>query len=163
MDALTTAQLDQLKADIFAQTDPTIVTARAPATRDDRVIQAFYNTAASPVQMAWRVAVPKFDLFDALNLTQYDSIVAGKRDAFRMLLDFAPIDFGIAARRKAIGDIFSGQQLTDMATACTEAALRGELLWGSTTPSAVGGVTAIKRNRPGALTLDEVSAAMNRP
>lgn len=117
-------------------------------------------------QDAWREDIPAADLFDQLKIASFDSLVAGKRDAFRLLLQFAPVNAAKAAIRKGIEDIFTtvgssysdAGQMGKMLGACIEKARWAEVALGFNTPAAVGGITAIKRNVVGTLTPAEVSS-----
>lgn len=62
---LTAPQLAILKAAILAEVDPTVVAARTPATRDDRVIAAFYNQPRA--FQVWRSSVDTETIFDAID------------------------------------------------------------------------------------------------
>jgi hypothetical protein len=62
---LTTPQLAILKAAILAETDSAVVTARTPATRDDRVIAAFYNQPST--FYVWKSSVDTETIFDAID------------------------------------------------------------------------------------------------
>jgi len=114
---------------------------------------------------AWRHSVPAADMVAALRFATYDSLVAGKRDAFRLMLEYGPVDATKAAIRNGLGDMFAtggtysdAQQLPKMMAACTEKATWAQTKFPFTTPAAVGGVTAIKRDFTSIVTIDEVSA-----
>jgi hypothetical protein len=130
---------------------------------DFATLKEFVN--APTATKAWRVNVSGADLFDNLTIATFDNIVAGKRDALRMMMDRG-IDCTKKSMRDGLADIFAvtggytdSAQLAKMLNgACTEFATWAEVALGSTTPAAVGGVTAIKRNVVGALSVDEVSS-----
>lgn len=65
MTMLTAPQLAILKAAILAETDSTVVTARTPATRDDRVIAAFYNQPST--FYVWKSSVDTEAIFEAID------------------------------------------------------------------------------------------------
>lgn len=155
---LTRAQLVTLKAAVVAN-----ATANALFVAGDTpTLTAFVNAATATD--AWRESVPATDMVAALKFATYDGIVGGKRDAFRLMLDFGPVDATRAALRKGIEDIFTvtgtytdSTQMGAMFAACTEKATWAQVALGSTTPAAIGGVTAIKRNYAGLVTQDEIS------
>lgn len=126
-------------------------------------IKDFVN--APTATKAWRANVAGSDIFDSLTISTFDSLTAGKRDALRMMMDRG-VDCTKAAIRNGFSDIFavtgaytdSAQLAKMLNNACTEFATWAEVALGSTTPAAVGGVTAIKRNFVGALSVDEVSS-----
>lgn len=62
---LTAPQLAILKDAILAELDPTVVIARTPATRDDRVIAAFYNQPST--FYVWKSSVDTEAIFDAID------------------------------------------------------------------------------------------------
>lgn len=125
-------------------------------------LREFVNAPTST--KAWRVNVRGADLFDNLTISTFDNLSAGKRDALRMMMDRG-VDCTKKAMRDGMADIFAvtgsytdSAQLAKMLNgACTEFATWAEVALGSTTPAAVGGVTAIKRKFVGALSVDEVS------
>ena len=80
--ALTNGQRNTLLTAIKA--NPTANAAYL--AQDTFTLLAWCNAVASPAVSAWRTAVTASDLFDALNIATYDSVLAGKRDAFKMLL-----------------------------------------------------------------------------
>ena len=156
---LDLAQKQTLKAAILANPS-----ALALWTAGDFAsLMSFVN--APTATKAWRVNVSGADLFDNLTISTFDNLTAGKRDALRMMMDRG-IDCTKKAMRDGMADIFAvtgaytdSAQLAKMLNgACTELATWAEVALGSTTPAAVGGVTAIKRNFVGALSVDEVSS-----
>ena len=164
---LTQQQLATLKAAIFAETAPSIVQARAPETRDDRVIASFYNTD-SPTKRWARVMPDK--LRDAIDLSEMDGLTQGKRDVIDWALTvFNGYDATTAAGRKAITDSFpsSGAQNSRVAVlaAATPFASRFEMLFPTTDATSLGNqaVTAKVLTVYGPVSIDEVAAAMNLP
>lgn len=157
---MTNAQKTTFAAHIRANTDPVVVAARA--IRDDGTIAAWYNTAGNTD--AWRVVVSGADTFEATPITQFDGLTAGKRDAWRLMVDQSqvmPLDFSKVKVRNAVVDIWAAPQATTILTGATEKALRVEEIFGG--PSqATGGVTAIRRNYVGAVTVTEVSIVLNQ-
>jgi hypothetical protein len=124
-----------------------------------------YVNAATTTK-AWRASVSASDLFDNLTISSFDNATAGKRDCFRMMLDRGTVDATKKSIRDGFADIFAltggysdGAQLAKMLNgACVENARWAEVALGGTTPAAVGGVSALKRNFVGSLSLDEVAS-----
>lgn len=162
--ALTTAQRAALRTDINNSTDPAVIAARgngADIGRDDTTLVAIYNAnAAGPVK-AWRTDVSSRDLFESMNITKYDSIAqSGKREAWRLMLDFAPVDFTRNKNRKAVTDIWGATDAAGILNDCLENASRAEVLFGGSnaTESTVSGLV---RNWVGDLTIEDMGRAMN--
>ena len=153
---LTPAQRATFAAAINAETDAGLVACRV--VRDDTCITAFYNAASTT--KAWREAVPARDVFEAMNLTNFDGLSAGKRDAQRIMLDFAPLDFSRNKIRQATGDIWNATDRDAILNAATENASRFEMVFGGNSAT-TGGVTAIKRAVLGPVSLYTVSAVLN--
>lgn len=160
---LTNAQKATLKAALLAETDPGVVNAR---TIGDAVFLAAWCNGASAVD-AWEAGASKRDLFEAINVTQFDGLTQGKRDAWWLMQDNVPIDFRRNKMRNAVVDVWSAAltaaQLTALLTALTEKATRAELY---ITPNVAGnqkttsGVVALDRSFVGTLTHTEVSEAL---
>ena len=153
---MTPEQHAVFAAHIRANTNALVVAALA--VRDDQAIADWYNQTTST--KAWRPIVQKQELFDAMNLTTFDSVIAGKRDAWKIMLELAPLDFTKASNRKGVVDIFAAADATSLLTACTENALQVELVFGGDNKTS-GSVTAIKRNYIGATEAGEVSHVLN--
>lgn len=152
---LTSAQLTALAAAINAE--PAVATFLAAG--DDGNIAAFYNGAHATIR-AWRGDVSSADLFNAMNLTQFDAITAGKRDAWRMMVDLAPVDMRRAKMRAAVSDVWSNAGTRDgILTDCTRAATRAEALFGGT-DRVEGGVTAKVLVTEGLLSGTDVARAL---
>ena len=156
---MTRDELITLKAAVVA--DPA---ANALFVAGDMPTLTAYVNALTATD-AWRESVPAVDLVAALRFATYDGLAAGKRDAFRLMLEYGPVDATKAAIRNGLGDMFAtggtysdAQQLPKMMAACTEKATWAQTKFPFTTPAAVGGVTAIKRAFTSIVTIDEVSA-----
>lgn len=120
-----------LAAHIRANTDPIVVAALA--IRDDDAIRDWYNAATSTD--AWVNAVDRQSLFEMTPITNFDGLSAGKRDAWRLMLEQAsvtPLDFGRAKLRFAVRDIWATAQADAILTACTRKATRCEMVFGGT-------------------------------
>ncbi|MFO1404655.1 MAG: hypothetical protein U1E96_08740 [Azonexus sp.] len=154
---MTAVQRVTFAAAVAAETDAGLVACRS--VRNDVCIQAFYNTATTT--KAWRESMPAKDVFEAMNITNFDAVTAGKRDAWRLLLDFAPLDFSRSKIRKAVSDVWAVAADRDaLLNAATENASRFELVFGGTSATE-GSVTALKRSVLGPVSLDEVSMSLN--
>jgi hypothetical protein len=159
--ALTPAQLTTLKAAILAETDAGVVAARA--IRNDTALVAWCNSAG-PVD-AWQDSMSALTLFeDGTDVTKFDGLSAGKRDAWDLMLRFAPIDFSRQKNRKAVLDVWGDANSVAVLQACRRKATRAEVY---ITPN-IGGnqattntVTALKLNWSGQVSLNELSDALN--
>jgi hypothetical protein len=123
-----------LAAHIRANTDPEVVAALA--IRDDDTIRDWYNTAT--VTDAWRNDVDRLALFEMTPITAFDGLSAGKRDAWRLMLEQAamvPFDFGRSKPRSVVRDIWSVAQADTILTACIRKATRCEMVFGGTVES----------------------------
>lgn len=158
---LDSDQLVTLKAHIVANTDPAVMAAFA--IRNDIELARLYNLPSATI--AWRKAATRQDIFEAMDLTLYDSVVPGKRDAWRMLMDNAPIDFGRNQMRKAVTDVWSQQtanQRDALLTGLTEFATVAEVALGGSVKT-TGTVAATDRNWKGMLGHPDISDALNLP
>lgn len=150
---LTTAQLQALKAAI--QAEPNV--AAALAAGNMVAIADYYNGASA--SNAWRAA-PRDDMYGAMQISSFDNLTAGKRDAWRMVLDYAPTDFRKAKFRKAVTDIWGATEAASVLTGCAvRAATRAELLFGGTDRTE-STVTAKVLNVEGLLTYSDVVQAL---
>ena len=156
---MTPAQLQTLRAAIDASTDPAVIAARTPETRDDNAVRTWLNSA-HPTAMAWQSAMTARPLFEASDITKFDALTAGKRDAWRLLLDFAPIDFNTAQNRKAIADVWGNADGVAVLQACRRAATVAENALGGNTAT-TNTVAALKLNFAGTVSLDDTSNALN--
>ena len=116
--ALSVEQLTTLKAAIFAETDAAIIAARTPATRDDRVISAFYNQKTAPPFYVYRSILSRHEILTgtsddgttfAWTAGAYITRSQGERDAFReMFNSTGSVNPSLTSIRAAFSDIFSG-------------------------------------------------------
>ena len=155
--ALTTAQQQTLATALRAETDAGVVAALA--IRNDVALTTWCNSLSSVD--AWHNAMGKQDLFEAMDITKFDGLTAGKRDAWRLLLEFAPIDFTRQKLRKAVQDAWGNTDSVAVLQACTRKATRGEVYLGGT-DATTNTVTAKKLNYTGSISLDDVSNVLNR-
>lgn len=156
---MTPTQLQTLRTAINASTDPAVIAARTPETRDDRVVQAWLNSA-HPTAMAWIATMTARALFEAADITKFDALTAGKRESWRILLDFAPIDFTVGQNRKAIADIWGTADGVAVLQACRRPATVAENALGGNTAT-TNTVAALRLSVPGPVSLDDTSAALN--
>lgn len=154
---LTDTQLQTLAAGLRASTDPTVVAALA--LRDDVILSNWCNAAST--QDAWNERVSGLDLFEATDVTKFDGLTAGKRDAWRLLLTYAPCDFSRQKNRKAAQDVWGNTDSVAVLQACTRKATNAEKILGGT-DATTNTVTAWKLNVTGSVAINEVSSALNR-
>lgn len=155
---LTDAQLQTLAAAIRAETDQACVDALA--IRNDVAMEQWIN--ANSAQSAWNPAMTGVNLFEATDVTKFDNIVsAGKREAWRLMLDFAPINFGRNKFRKAVTDVWGTTDSKPVLTECTRPATNGEKYLGGTTATE-NTISAWKLNFSGNISIGEISNALNR-
>lgn len=157
---LTTDQQQILAAAVRANTDPIIVAALSG--RQDDTIRDYYNLVSDT--NCWLANVDSNVLFEATPITNFDNLSAGKRDAWKLMIDKAgrsPLDFGRQKLRNAVLDIWAPAQANAILTACTRKATIGELLFGGVEETA-GSVTATDLVLEITLTTDDVSNALNK-
>lgn len=154
--ALTTAQETTLAAHIRASQDAAVIAALA--IRNDVELARLYNLASATD--AWRVSMSGRDLFEATDVTKFDGLTAGKRDAWRLLLTFAPVDMTRQKNRKAAQDVWGNADSVAVLQACTRKATVAESALGGNTAT-TNTVSALKLNWEGVLSTDDVSYALN--
>lgn len=157
--SLTTAQLQTLKAAIAAETNTTFVAYRTSGATG--AMADWYNTKSNTD--AWKVSMQAQELDEASDYSSFDSVVAGKRDAWDLFLRYAPRDMNKSKNRKVVTDVWGNATAGSIAEyilqAATEKATRGELVFGSTSAT-TGTVTAIKRNFVGTLFNQDIVDAL---
>ncbi|WP_326526155.1 hypothetical protein [Dokdonella sp.] len=151
------AQLQTLAAAIRAETNQACVDALA--IRNDVAMEQWIN--ADSAQSAWNPAMTGIDMFEVTDVTKFDGLVAGKREAWRLMLDFAPINFGRQKFRKAVTDVWGTTDSKAVLTACTRPATNGEKYLGGTTATE-NTISALKLSFPGNIPISEISNALNR-
>lgn len=154
---LTTTQQQTLAAALRAETDPTA--AAALAIRNDVALTEWCNAASA--QDAWNPALTSRLLFEATDVAKFDNLTAGKRDAWRMMLDFAPIDFARNKMRKAVVDVWGAADSVSVLQACVRKATNGEKYLGGASATE-NTVTAWKLNVSGTFAINDISDALNR-
>ena len=154
---LTDTQLQTLAAGIRAETNQACVDALA--IRNDVAMTEWVN--GSSTQDAWNPSMTSSLLFEATDVAKFDGLTAGKRDAWRLMLDFAPVDMARNKLRKAVVDAWGNQDSVAVLQACTRKATNGEKYLGGTSATE-NTVTAWKLNVPGNIGMNEISTALNR-
>lgn len=155
--ALTDNQYQTLAAGIRAETNQACVDALA--IRNDVALTAWVN--ADSTQDAWQSAMTGEMLFEASNVGKFDNLTAGKRDAWRMMLDFSPIDFSRNKMRKAVTDTWGTTDSVAVLQACTRKATNGEKYLGGTSATE-NTVSAWKLAVPGSIGMTDIQSALNR-
>lgn len=155
---LSETQLQTLATALKAETDPSLVVNLA--IRNDVFMTAWVN--GDSAADAWHNNCGKRELFEATNVTKFDSLTAGKRDAWKLMLDNSPIDMTRAPMRKAVIDVWGVTDSAAVLTGCLHKATRGELYLGGTTVATSNPtVSALKLNYSGTISIDEVSRSLN--
>lgn len=154
---MTETKKQALAAALRAETDAGVVAMMA--IRNDVGLAEWCN-AASAVD-AWQPAMTNRLLFEAGDVTKFDGLSAGKRDSWKLLLEFAPIDFARNKMRKAVTDIWGNTDSVAVLQACTRKATNAENYLGGNSATE-NTVTAIKLNWTGTLSHSEISDMLNR-
>ena len=154
---MTETKKQTLAAALRAETDTGVVSMLA--IRNDVGLAEWCN-AASSVD-AWHPAMTGRLLFEAGDVTKFDGLTAGKRDAWRMLLDFQPIDFARNKMRAAVKDVWGNTDSVAVLQACTRKATNAENYLGGTSATE-NTVTALKLNWTGTLSHSDISDVLNR-
>jgi hypothetical protein len=148
-----------LKAAIAAETNSTFVALRNGGETGQ--MAAWYN--ADSTTNAWIESTASKVLDEASDYSSFDSIVAGKRDAWALFLQYAPRDMSKSKNRKVVTDVWGSAIASSIAEnillASTEKASLGELVFGSTSAT-TGTVTAIKRNWVGDFSNNDIVIAL---
>jgi hypothetical protein len=103
--ALTTAQLQALKAEILADA---ALNAQPNNSDGAFFIAAELNKLASPAFIVWRTNVPTADIKKAVVWTEYIARSQGERDAFVLINSNFIVNAADANVRQGFADIFSG-------------------------------------------------------
>ena len=157
--ALTPIQQTTLIAALKISTDPTL--APLVTARDNVLIADWLNTAST--DDAWHEGIVARSLFQASDITKFDGLTGGKRDAWRLMLDFTPHDMRINANRKAVLDVWGATDAPAVLTKCLRKATRGEVILGGTTKT-TGTISGLDLNFVGFISVDDVSKAfINNP
>ncbi|HMV58245.1 MAG TPA: hypothetical protein PKD38_13645 [Nitrospira sp.] len=154
---LTDTQKQTLANALRAETNQTVVDALA--IRNDVALAEWTN--ANSTADAWNNSMDARSLFQAMDITKYDNLTAGKRDAWRCMLDYAPHDMAKNANRKAALDIWGAADSVAVLQSCVRKATKGENYLGGTSAT-TNTVTALKLNFSGYIPIQEVSESLNR-
>lgn len=157
--ALSNARLTLVKNYIFASVDPAVVSARTAETRNDGFLRDWLNSSSNTT--AWAESVNAKTLFESMDISKFDGLTAGKREAWRMMLDFAPLDFGVVKNRRAITDQWGNVDSIPILKAVTRFATNFEAAIGGN-DATTNTVTAKKLTLTGPISLDDVSNALDR-
>lgn len=160
--ALTNQKIAALRVAINAETDPQVVQWRSPATRDDGSLRTWLNQPSAT--QAWGESVAAKTLDEGADYSTFDSIAAGKRDAWALFLQYGPRDMSKNKNRKVVTDVWGNA----IAASVSESILLATLVFATHAEAYLGGasastgtVTAIKRTWVGQVTLDEVATILN--
>ena len=151
---LTTQQQTTLVNALLASTNTTL--APLVLARDNVLIADYLNQLSTTD--AWGESVGNDILFDAMDFTKFDTLTAGKRDAWALFLQYAPFDFGRNRFRKAVADIWGNTDSVPILELCRRKATNGELIFGGTT-KITNTVSGLDLNFEGNISVDDVSIA----
>ena len=154
---MTEAQQQALATALRAETDAGVVAMMA--IRNDVWLAEWCN-AESAVN-AWQPAMTNRLLFEAGDVTKFDGLSAGKRDSWKLLLEFAPIDFARNKMRKAVTDIWGNTDSVAVLQACTRKATNAENYLGGNSATE-NTVTALKLKWTGTTSYSEIGEILNR-
>lgn len=154
---LTDTQKQTLAAALRAETNQTVIDALV--IRNDVFLAEWCNAASA--QDAWQPAMASRTLFEATDVAKFDNLTAGKRDAWKLMLEFAPIDFARNKMRKAVTDTWGQADSVAVLQACTRKATNAENYLGGNSATE-NTVTALKLNWSGTLHYNEISDILNR-
>lgn len=154
---LNTTQMQTLAGALRASVDATVVAALA--LRNDVALAAWCNAASA--QDCWREDVGGSDLFQETDVAKFDNLTAGKRDAWRLMLTYAPVNFGKLKNRKAVQDVWGVADSVAVLQAVTRKATNAEQIFGGV-DATTNTVTAWKLTVPGNVSIDDVSNSLNR-
>ena len=154
---MTEEQLVLLAAGIRAETNQTCVDALA--IRNDVAMTEWIN--GNSAQDAWNPSMSSGLLFEATNVAKFDGLTAGKRDSWRLMLDFAPVDMSRNKVRKAVVDAWGNADSVAVLASCVRKATNGEKYLGGNSATE-NTVTAWKLAVPGNIGMNEISTALNR-
>ena len=153
---LTDTQKTTLANALKAETNAGVVAAMA--IRNDVFLSEWCNSASNVD--AWNESMDSKSMFQAADITKFDNLTAGKRDAYRMMLDFAPHDMARNANRKAIADIWGAADSVAVLQSCVRKATNAEVYLGGNSAT-TSTVAALKLNYTGNIGLTEMSQALN--
>lgn len=142
---LKNVQLTTLKAAIAAETDTTFVGYRNSGATG--AMADWYNLSSTTD--AWRDNVTAQEIDEASDYSSFDSVAAGKRDAWSLFLQYSPRDMAKNKNRKVVTDVWGNATAGSIAESILQASVKkaskGEMVFGGSSAT-TGTVTAIKRN-----------------
>ena len=153
MDATQRAQLGTA---LRAETDPGVVA--AIAARNDSYVTNWCNGLSATD--AWLSSATDRDLFEATDVTKFDGLAAGKREAQSRMERFSPLDFTRQKMRKALQDIWGNADSVAVLQALRRKATRAEVYLGGN-QATTNTVTALKLNFEGSVSAEDVGRALN--
>ena len=154
---LNTTQQQTLAAALRAETNAGVVAALV--IRNDVILRDWCNAASAT--LAWSVSITSKELFEAGNILKYDGIAqAAKREAWQMILQYAPQDMSRNKMRLAVIDVWGSTESVAVLQACRRFATNGEVYLGGASVTE-NTVTALKLNVPGNISLDDISNSLN--
>lgn len=131
------------------------------ASGDDAAIAAYYD--GNSTTDAWSTSATGRDMDEAADYTSYDSIAAGKRDAWALFVQLAPRDMSKNKNRKVVTDIWGAATASSISEnilkTCTRKATRAEALFGGNIAS-TGTVSAAKLKWEGYISSSDVAKAL---
>jgi hypothetical protein len=161
--SITTTQLVTLKAAILAETNPAFVALRQAGATGQ--MSDWINGTLVPNQSAWLSSASSMVLDEGADYSLFDSIVAGKRDAWALFLRYAPRDITRFRNRKVIVDIWGPAIAASVAESillvATRKITRGEGYLGGIVTATTGTVTALRLVWEGSVSNDDVVQAVN--
>lgn len=108
--ALTTQQLQTLKADITAKSAPGQPFEGLNPLNADHAVDVFapyYNAIASPEFIVWRTNVSTYDIRNVIVWAEYDTLSVSKQNAFQLLISNGIVNAASANVRQGIQSIFA--------------------------------------------------------
>ena len=156
---LTNTQQLQLANGLKSETTPPVVAALL--IRDDVTLTTFCNAVTTtPV---WNESQDSKALVDAAPLTLYDGLTQGKRDEWRLLLDYnTSMDMRFAAKRNVIVDAWgTASRSVPILQAGLRMATHCELYFGVASVATTNTVSGSLLNLPGQVGQVDLSAALN--
>lgn len=153
---MTIAQMQALKAALLAETN--VEAAEAMRIRNDVFLTEWCN-APSAVSV-WNYEMGQRDLFEATDVTKFDGLTAGKRDAWKLLLGNAPIDMSRNKMRKAVIDIWGNVDSKAVLAACLKPATNLQAYIGGTSVTE-NTITGVKLNCTETIDINQLSYILN--
>ncbi len=156
---MTPEQTALVKAFVLA--DP-VLSVNASKSEFSQIANALSNPWTTPTK-AWNPNADPATFDNAPDYSVYDSLAAGKRDSWAMLVT-RPRDFTMSLTRKWVTDIWgnatAGSNSEKILLAATVLATGAEVAVGGTLRT-TGTVSAINRNYIGGMSVGEVNAMLS--